>query len=145
MRRCCIMTLSLGCLVQKAFPNQRGCKWHPSRADNLVQGAAGSTPVKSMLFACLNPLPSWGYNQIIMSEYRIQIIGHKQVFPWVQLINANRFEVLRYKPRSLNIDLTNMNFIAPYHVVSLACLIEEYHMNGVIIKFNQATIQRPST
>ncbi len=72
-----------------------------------------------------------------MSEYRIQIIGHTQVYPWVQLINANRFEVLPSKPRSLNIDLTNMNFIAPYHVVSLACLIEEYHMNGVIIKFNQ--------
>jgi anti-sigma regulatory factor (Ser/Thr protein kinase) len=74
-----------------------------------------------------------------MGEYTIQIIGHTQVPPWVSFLNANRFGVIGQKPRSLNIDLTNMNFIAPYHVVSLACLIEEYYMKGVIIRFRQGS------
>ncbi len=78
---------------------------------------------------------------IPMGEYRIQVIGHTQISSWVNLLNENRFDKLAELPRTLNIDLTHMYFIAPYHVVSLACLIEEYYMKGVIIRFNKVNNQ----
>lgn len=72
-----------------------------------------------------------------MDDYRIQVIGHAHVPNWVRLLNENRLSKINTVPRTLNIDLTNMAFIAPYHVVSLACLIEEYHMAGIRIKFTR--------
>lgn len=73
-----------------------------------------------------------------MSEYRIQVIGYTQVSPWVIFLNNNRVETLDKLPSTLNIDLTHMDFIAPYHVVSLACLIEEFYIQGVKIKFTKS-------
>lgn len=72
-----------------------------------------------------------------MEDYRIQVIGHTQVPNWVSFLNANRIEEIGRTPRTLNVDFTNMAFIAPYHVVSLACLIEEFHLKGVKIRFTK--------
>ena len=91
-----------------------------------------------MLFVQFNVLYLLCFNQIIMSDYRIQVVGHTQVPNWVSFLNANRIDAIGTTPRTLNVDLTNMASVAPYHVVSLACLIEEYHLKGIKIRFTKA-------
>ncbi|MES2284682.1 MAG: hypothetical protein V4547_03265 [Bacteroidota bacterium] len=71
-----------------------------------------------------------------MIQYTIQVITHKDVPSWVSLINFNRVSRFKWElPISLNIDFTNTHEILPYHIVSLACLIEEYFLEGVNVRF----------
>lgn len=91
-----------------------------------------------MFFICFNIIYLSNFNHAYMSEYRIQVIGYTQVPAWVTFLNNNRIEALNKIPKVLNVDLTHMDFIAPYHVVSLACLIEEYHLKGIKIKFTKS-------
>lgn len=51
---------------------------------------------------------------------------------WCKFIHDNRYFV---GCKFLEIDLRKCSFIEPFHLVSLACLIEEYYINNVEIKF----------
>lgn len=57
---------------------------------------------------------------------------------WSNFISANRYIFHDKKPIKLVINLSECLFIEPFHLVSLACLIEEYHLNGVEIHFVNA-------
>jgi hypothetical protein len=72
-------------------------------------------------------------------QYTIQVITHKEIPSWISILNYNRFsnKFPADKPKILNIDFTNTHDIKPYHIVSLACLIEEYYQEGIQIKFAQ--------
>ena len=59
----------------------------------------------------------------------------RNIEDWVCFLNENRFKYLIKKPKAIELDMLNVRFIEPYHVVSLACLIEEYHLKGVKIHF----------
>lgn len=74
-----------------------------------------------------------------MFQYTLQVITHKDIPSWVSILNYNRVsnKFPTEKPKILNIDFTNTHDIKPYHIVSLACLIEEYFQEGVQIKFAQ--------
>jgi signal transduction histidine kinase len=51
---------------------------------------------------------------------------------WNKFINANRYE---NGVQNLVVDLTQCSFIEPFHIVQIACLIEEYHLQNVGINF----------
>jgi Histidine kinase-, DNA gyrase B-, and HSP90-like ATPase len=51
---------------------------------------------------------------------------------WNRFINANRYE---NGVQNLVVDLTQCSFIEPFHIVQVACLIEEYHLQNVAITF----------
>lgn len=72
-----------------------------------------------------------------MNHYLLQVITYEEVASWVSFINRNSLEThLPYNiPDELIIDFSNTHDIKPYHIVSLACLIEEYHIAGVQIRF----------
>jgi hypothetical protein len=52
---------------------------------------------------------------------------------WISFIQRNRLNDSNVS--SLCIDLGDCAFLEPFHLVSLACLIEEYYINGVKIEF----------
>jgi Histidine kinase-, DNA gyrase B-, and HSP90-like ATPase len=51
---------------------------------------------------------------------------------WSKFINANRWQNGIVE---LVIDFSQCSFIEPFHVVQMACLIEEYHLQNVVITF----------
>ncbi|MBL0911942.1 MAG: hypothetical protein IBJ09_06165 [Bacteroidia bacterium] len=70
-----------------------------------------------------------------LTTHRIQVVPGRDVATWIQFINENRIHVLQRKPLQLTVDFGEATFINAWHVVSLACLIEEYFMEGIQIKF----------
>ena len=70
-----------------------------------------------------------------MDVYIIQVFSHQDVPSWVSFLNHNRLERRKELPITLMVDFENTYEMLPYHIVSLACLIEEYHINGVKIVF----------
>ena len=70
-----------------------------------------------------------------MDFYTIQVIAHQDVPSWVSFLNHNRVSRRRDIPNNLIVDFANVSEILPYHIVSLACLIEEYHLCGIKIVF----------
>lgn len=72
-------------------------------------------------------------------EKRIAVRGYSGN-NWLEFIEAHRFVLDPNEPfERLIVDFSNTKFVAPYHLVSLACLIEEYHLFGVEIIFLPAT------
>ena len=63
---------------------------------------------------------------------KIKIPNYQSKAKWSFYISANRFQT---GIKTILFDLSNCLFLEPYHLVSLACLIEEYHQNGVDIHF----------
>ena len=51
---------------------------------------------------------------------------------WIKFVNENRF---RQGVQVLTLDFSTCLFLEPFHIVLLACLIEEYYQNGVAITF----------
>ncbi len=51
---------------------------------------------------------------------------------WIKFVNDNRF---KQGIQELTLDFSSCQFIEPFHIVLLACLIEEYFQNGVVITF----------
>lgn len=57
---------------------------------------------------------------------------------WIDQIISNRYElIVERKPdlSVLQIDVSSRNWISPYHITTLACLVEEYSINNVEIVF----------
>ncbi len=54
---------------------------------------------------------------------------------WVDFLNTSRVATLDKVPDIVYFDVSDLYFIFPYHVVGLACLIEEYHLKGAQIRF----------
>lgn len=52
---------------------------------------------------------------------------------WVKFINDNRLSGIY--PGKVIIDFSNADFLEPFHITSIACLIEEYHIAGCKIEF----------
>lgn len=73
-----------------------------------------------------------------MNEYSIKLTTTTKKSFWSGFINKNRYSTLRNKFENLEqltIDLTDCTFLEPFHLVSLACMIEEYYLNDIKIEF----------
>ncbi len=55
---------------------------------------------------------------------------------WIQFIEQNRYSKQHEHPDNLEIDFGASFFMEPFHLVSLACIIEEYSINGTEISFS---------
>ena len=66
----------------------------------------------------------------------IEVEVSKKADQWALFLNANRYINQQEKPDALIINLCSVTFIEPHHVVSLACLIEEYFLSDTEIKFS---------
>lgn len=55
---------------------------------------------------------------------------------WVAFIEQNRCKNQSGSVATLEIDFSMSSFIEPFYLVSLACLIEEYSINGTTISFS---------
>lgn len=71
----------------------------------------------------------------------IKVTSTSQPESWSEFISQNRFSSKNVTPEVLVIDVSSFYFIQPFQVVSLACLIEEYHLKGVEIKFIKGSNQ----
>ncbi|MEO6883121.1 MAG: ATP-binding protein [Bacteroidia bacterium] len=58
---------------------------------------------------------------------------------WADFLNQNRLTKLNKHPQTIEFDMLNVRFIKPHHVVSLACLIEEYHLKKIEISFKNTS------
>lgn len=74
-----------------------------------------------------------------MNIKHIIIPGNANWLQWIRFIAENRYQQLCDQ---LIVDFQELGFVAPYHQVPLACLIEEYHLAGIPIEFlcNEETI-----
>ncbi len=70
-----------------------------------------------------------------MDFYTIQIVAYQDVPSWVSFLNHNRVSKRHSIPNNLIVDFALTQEILPYHIVSLACLIEEYYALGAKIVF----------
>lgn len=71
----------------------------------------------------------------------IELTNSVHYSDWAQLIRQNRYDP-SITISELNIDFSSLNFIHPYTIVSIACLIEEYSINNIPITFNYAENSR---
>lgn len=82
------------------------------------------------------------------SIVEIKIFTSRFINNWDVLINVNRFENIKSQNpdlQSVNFNFDGCSFMEPFHIVSLACLIEEYRLNGVTISItnvNDTTLKR---
>lgn len=68
-------------------------------------------------------------------KYIIKIINKKRLIEWLRFIQDSRPKD-RIKHNDIYVfDFVNADFLQPYHLTSLACLIEDYKINGAKIKF----------
>ena len=76
---------------------------------------------------------------------RIQPIDRKKDSKWLEYIERNRI-ITSNSPKELVVDFTKMTFLRPLHLVSTACLVEEYNSNGyeIRIKCDEAVNARLS-
>lgn len=75
-----------------------------------------------------------------MSEVTIKITTAVNKTSWSTFINTNRLSSERFAKSNvkvLKIDIRECQFMEPFYLVSLACLIEEYYLQGVQIEFIQ--------
>jgi hypothetical protein len=70
-----------------------------------------------------------------MSCKVIEVPGTEQVASWTDFIVINKVRSRGSCPEEIIIKLNNSVFLKPYHIVSLACLIEEYYLFGAKISF----------
>lgn len=71
------------------------------------------------------------------TNYNIKIISTSKN-SWTHFVNRNRYERAKVQNQDLKtlvVDFSKCTFMEPFHVVSLACLVEEYFINGVEIGF----------
>lgn len=54
----------------------------------------------------------------------------------MSFIEKNRYENQLNSVNNLEIDFSESSFIEPFYLVSLACMIEEYSINGTTISFS---------
>jgi anti-sigma regulatory factor (Ser/Thr protein kinase) len=66
----------------------------------------------------------------------IKIINQNRT-NWIGFIGSNRYNIENAvdPEKKILIDFEFAPFLEPYHIVSLACLIEEYHINGYEVLF----------
>lgn len=62
-------------------------------------------------------------------------ITRLSMIDWIDFIAENRYR--KIKPTKLIVDLTHAFLASPYILVSLGCLIEEYHQKGVEVEFRR--------
>ena len=70
-------------------------------------------------------------------EKVVHIFGKQNDTAWLVLLNKYRLKSSE-QVSTLRIEIDS-SFIEPYQIVSLACLIEEYHLSGASIKFIRNT------
>jgi len=78
------------------------------------------------------------------SRQKIKIITNLKIIintklsktEWIQFIEQKRYKNQDVHPDSLEIDFNPSSFIEPFYLVSLACMIEEYSINGTEISFS---------
>lgn len=72
-----------------------------------------------------------------MSTYLLEVPSTRKSDKWTEFINNGRFSAQEKIPTNLIVDLCGVGFFKPAHIVSLACLIEEYSDQGVQIQFRK--------
>ncbi len=63
---------------------------------------------------------------------------------WTNFINQNRYEKIKGQNSDLSslvVDFSKCKFMEPFHVVSLACLLEEYFINKIEISFTPGGLE----
>lgn len=73
-----------------------------------------------------------------MSETTIKITTTTKKSFWSGFINKNRYNeglAISNNLSALKLDLSDCTFMEPFHLVSLACLIEEYYLKNIKIEF----------
>lgn len=70
-----------------------------------------------------------------MPLHIIKLFSNVKKNHWSNFINSNRLKNLNGNVDKLIIDFRECGFLEPFHIVALACLIEEYFVNGVEIEF----------
>ncbi|WP_299819443.1 hypothetical protein [uncultured Pontibacter sp.] len=68
--------------------------------------------------------------------HTILVIVNRGYNIWGEFLQKNRLSTNSEPIGTLAIDFSRTSFMEPHHLVSLACLIEEYHLAGITIKFN---------
>ena len=68
-------------------------------------------------------------------EKKIKIHLNQNKYDWLEFINRNRSSLGITK---LIVDLDKCKFLEPFHLVSLACLLEEYKNNGSDVIFMES-------
>lgn len=67
--------------------------------------------------------------------HTILIIANKGYDAWGEFLQNNRLYTHPEPVSMLVIDFSKTSFMEPHHLVSLACLIEEFHLTGTTIAF----------
>lgn len=70
---------------------------------------------------------------------KIILLINEEGINWVEFINSNRIQN-NSSIESLLVDFTKIDYIKTAQLTSLACLVEEYFINGVAIKFIESEI-----
>jgi len=69
--------------------------------------------------------------------YTLLVVPSNSNNRWLKFLLNNSVKKHGKLPEKLLVDLSMFNFTKPFHIVSLACLIEEYHLKNVLIKFKR--------
>lgn len=73
-----------------------------------------------------------------MGKVRTLQVIERNYEGWAIYLQNNRISAIKDKDvKTLLVDFSQASFLQPYHLVSLACLIEEYHQRGVQINFKK--------
>lgn len=78
----------------------------------------------------------------------INIVNSRFINNWDPFISSNRFEhIKRQHPdlKCINLNFVRGSFMEPFHIVSLACLIEEYYLNKIVVSItniNDSTLKK---
>lgn len=67
--------------------------------------------------------------------HKIEIYNARPKTLWSNFIDENRLVNLNPLVEEIQLDFSKCNFIEPFHLVALACLLEEYTMNGKRLTF----------
>lgn len=67
---------------------------------------------------------------------KLQINSNVSKSKWIAFIEQSRCKNQSGSVDTLEIDFSESSFIEPFYLVSLACMIEEYSVNGTIISFS---------
>lgn len=70
-----------------------------------------------------------------MEHLFVTIPDTELVEDWINFLGKKRPKASRKQPKAVCFDFSHVRFLRPYHITSLACLIEEYFINGVKIEF----------
>lgn len=73
----------------------------------------------------------------MLQNFHIHVINSNKIQQWVEFINYHRIGNLTSPVESITVDFCEVTFLHAHHIVSLACMLEEYHRAGVVIHFTK--------